>query len=215
MVYGFDESDSGLEVWLDAWTDEWLDRVWPSGTRGTVCERHGQLLTAPRGWVLVDRREDVPRLFVPRPVLVHSRSNDPSEPAHRPVDTSAEHRRRRVVDMPTPQLFVDAREPEDSPADGCDHESSSREPDGRDMVSRLIHDEEIRSSESETASRSTRDDDGRGEPAPEDAAGEEWSSLLDATGPLLRRAFSKRNTGRHDPSQELMRPTHRVIDESA
>jgi hypothetical protein len=55
---------------------------------------------------------------------------------------------------------------------------------------------------------------GRDSTSVEDDGG--LSSLLDATGPLLRRAFGKRNTGRHDASKELMRPTtHRVVDESA
>lgn len=200
MIYGYGRDDVHLQVWLDAWTSD--DRPWPFGARGAVCQRHGSLLTAPRGWVLIDRREEVPRLFMPRPVLVHSRPADPSEPIHRPVDSSGEQRRRRVADLPTPQLFLEARaEQEALDKDEGDARVSS------DVADPVLDADTDVPAQASHESNETSDDVGV------DTAN--LSSLLDATGPLLRRAFSKRNTGRDDPSQELMRPTHRVVDESA
>jgi hypothetical protein len=39
-----------------------------------LCERHSARLTVPRGWVLDDRREDQPRLFLMRSVQDTDRS---------------------------------------------------------------------------------------------------------------------------------------------
>lgn len=208
MIYGYGERGGTFQVWLDAWSPDVADAPWPSDAHGVVCERHALSMSAPVGWDLVDRRESVPRLFVPRPVLVHSRSLDPVEPLRaatatrrvepvsdsdavpRAADESAALRRKRVTDLPVPQLFADLHvddrlEPEPIPLD------------------ELSQDTVVEHSPTRRNSSSLEDDGG-------------LSSLLDATGPLLRRAFGKRNTGRHDASKELMRPTtHRVVDESA
>ncbi len=198
MVYGYGQDDDQLQVWLDAWTAE--NRPRPSGARGAVCQRHGSLLTAPRGWVLVDRREDIPRLFMPRPVLVHSRPVDSSESLSRTADSSGAQRRRRIADLPTPQLFVESRAALDIEIDDAGDVRTSDEvgvpAPCAESFSSSRHDR------NETHIEEQDEDDNE-------------SLLLDATGPLLKRAFSKRNTGRNDPSQELMRPTHRAVDESA
>lgn len=147
----------------------------------------------------MDRREDVPRLFVPRPFLVYARGDDPSSPVGRTVDTSAELRRRRVVDLPTPQLFAENQVD--------DYETGDKARD----VAELMFEQPVEPASS--VDEESADGDARGDVRNDPR--EELSALLDASGPLLSRAFSKRNTGRDDPSRELMRPTHLVIDESA
>ena len=208
MIYGYGEHSGTFQVWLDAWNSDSSDESWPSDAHGVVCERHALSMSAPVGWNLIDRRESVPRLFVPRPVLVHSRSLDASEPVRdtatgrqaelasdsdevsKLADERAALRRKRVTELPVPQLFADLHS-EDRP---------TPEPLAVDEPPQETVVESPMSSRNSTPSD---DDDG-------------LSSLLDATGPLLRRAFGKRNTGRHDASKELMRPTtHRVVDESA
>lgn len=183
IVYGYLEGGDTMQLWLDSWFQDVESSSLPADGRGVVCERHGALLTPPRGWDLVDRRETMPRLFAPKPVLVHSQSTGEIEmpPAassargNRDVDTSAEVRRKRVAEMPAPQLFADRGTVDGSESSSNGHPASAQ-----------------------------------------GGADDELSSLLDATGPLLRRAFGKRNVGRHDASRELMRPTTgRIVDESA
>lgn len=211
-IYGYSDEGGSLHVWLDSWSCDPADRPWPAGARGVVCERHGHLLTAPRGWELIDRREAIPRLFRPRPVLVHSQPEMSSKERTAPdgrthridssarqssVDDSAARRRQRIADLPMPQLFSELHE---------DHASD-------------LHNDQTRSRGGESNSSPNADGDRlpvadahTDEPAIDD----ELSSLLDATGPLLRRAFAKTASNRSDASKELMRPTtSRVIDESA
>ncbi len=217
VVYGYGNDGSDLQIWLDSWSVERLESTLPDGAKGVVCERHGLLLSAPRGWDLVDRRETVPRLFVPRPVLVHSRPvaesptsdslESDSSPMGPAVDPSAARRRRRVADLPTPQLFADLRSKTDDLHDDLDdHLDDDRN-----------HDRDRRGCPADDAFESPEVvNPDIGVDHRSDSVDEGLESLLDATGPLLRRAFQKHNTGRHDASKELMRPTtHRVVDESA
>ena len=187
MIYGYSELDGIFQVWIDAWSSEKVEESWPDDAHGVVCERHSLSMSAPLGWDLVDRRESVPRLFVPRPVLVHSRS----------TEDSGSLRRKRVTDLPAPQLFADLHKE--------DRDFFEETTDVTNDVTT------VQSVEHETSDREIDRTTDR-----VDEVDTELSSLLDATGPLLRRAFGKRNTGRHDASKELMRPTtHQIIDESA
>lgn len=191
MIYGYSELDGVFQVWLDAWSSEKVEESWPDDAHGVVCERHSLSMSAPLGWDLVDRRESVPRLFVPRPVLVHSRS----------TEDSGSLRRKRVTDLPAPQLFADLHKE--------DRDSFEETTDVTNNVTNDVT--TVQSVENETSDQEIDRTTDR-----VDVVDTELSSLLDATGPLLRRAFGKRNTGRHDASKELMRPTtHQIIDESA
>ncbi len=40
----------------------------PHDDQNVLCLRHADAMSVPRGWTLDDRREAVPRLFMPRPV---------------------------------------------------------------------------------------------------------------------------------------------------
>ncbi len=59
MAYGFDSAQS--VVWLEAVDPDRIDEV----RGGMVCRRHGDSMSAPRGWSLDDRRETRPTLFGP------------------------------------------------------------------------------------------------------------------------------------------------------
>lgn len=68
----------------------------PVVDHNVLCRRHADAMVVPRGWTLDDRREPVPRLFMPR-------RPEPTEPAPKPA-------RRRT--KPTPddvgeQLQID------------------------------------------------------------------------------------------------------------
>ncbi len=66
----------------------------PIDDQNVLCLRHADAMTVPRGWTLDDRREEVPRLFKPRPV-------DPGAPA------ASMHRRRRSPQPEVEQLQID------------------------------------------------------------------------------------------------------------
>lgn len=113
VIYG---QESGQQFWIDIWSAERVGDVPPAGARGVLCAEHGETLVPPRGWTLVDRRDPVPRLFKPRLVAALA---DPSSPTNRPVTSEAPDEtgnvrrragrsaalRRRVSDVPRPQLF--------------------------------------------------------------------------------------------------------------
>lgn len=184
VIYGEGGDREPQSMWIDTWAPDWAEGTVPDGARGVVCVRHGELLTPPKGWNLVDRRESIPRLFVPRPHLVVASEEAPV--SARGADDSAARRRRRIVDLPTPQLFSDlGGEP-------------SRRDDRRDLEESTSHAVPA----SDRSADLPLDDD--------------ESNVHDAMGPLLRRAFGKKNTGPSDASKELMRPTTRLLtDESA
>jgi hypothetical protein len=39
----------------------------PHDDQNVLCLRHADAMSVPRGWTLDDRREEIPRLFMPRP----------------------------------------------------------------------------------------------------------------------------------------------------
>lgn len=211
-IYGYSDEGGSLHVWLDSWSPEPADRAWPSDARGVVCERHGHLLTAPSGWDLIDRREPIPQLFRPRPILVHSRDETtakdrpaPGDRTHRidsparpnSVDDSAARRRQRIVDLPIPELFSELHDER-----GLDAHNDRMSTRTGSSVPPVDSDGDQPPVEAVQTDEPQIDDD--------------LSSLLDATGPLLRRAFAKTASNKSDASKELMRPTTtRVIDESA
>lgn len=128
VVYGQEDDQ---QFWVDAWSPERFSEVPPAGARGVLCAAHGEVLVPPRGWTLVDRRDAVPRLFKPRlvgsesdasapltkPVLASSAETKPAAPevsGERGSDDTGSVRkrasrsataRRRISDVPRPQLF--------------------------------------------------------------------------------------------------------------
>lgn len=66
----------------------------PIEGQNVLCLRHADAMTVPRGWTLDDQREDVPRLFKPRPVA-------------RDEAASSGHRRRKPPQPTVEQLQID------------------------------------------------------------------------------------------------------------
>lgn len=90
----------------------------PRDDQNVLCLRHADAMSVPRGWTLDDRREEIPRLFMPRPVR-------PPEPRTRSASrskrsTSVEEVEQLVIDgtgeIERPDLTM---HPEDSASTGA------------------------------------------------------------------------------------------------
>jgi hypothetical protein len=93
VAYGF-EADRFL-VFLQPFEPELADGI----RSGVLCRRHADALTPPRGWWLDDRRDERPRLFVPR--------TPAPDPSHGSQRTRTARTRRPKLDPaePSPTLF--------------------------------------------------------------------------------------------------------------
>lgn len=86
----------------------WIAPISGSSTddQNVLCLRHADAMSVPRGWTLDDRREEIPRLFMPRPV---PRSEHPAKREKRPVRTEAEPVEQLVIDgtgeIPRPEAL--------------------------------------------------------------------------------------------------------------
>jgi len=166
-----------------------------------LCVRHGEMVSAPRGWVLEDRREAIPRLFKPRQrgnlVAVPDSTADKLERPKR--DNTGALKRSHTRDIPRPQLFVDLLgkdEPvvvkktpvvvvEATPV--VVEEPTAVEPD--DSTEILIRQDDS------NRGTSTFDPD------------EDFAEVREPTGSMLRDAFRPRYDERRDPTSELFRST--------
>ena len=142
----------------------------PVDDHNVLCQRHADAMVVPRGWTLDDRREPIPRLFMPR--RVEPEPNPTTEP------TARASRRRPKGER------VDAGE--------------QLQIDGTDEIPRptLADDEAASASESATAGAGGASG---GEPAnsgwrPDFDHADDLDGLLEVRSPLLARAF--RGTGR-------------------
>jgi hypothetical protein len=197
-------------MWIDSWSPERIRDVTPPGARGVLCVRHGEMVSAPRGWVLEDRREAIPRLFKPRQrgnlVAVPDSTADKLERPKR--DNTGALKRSHTRDIPRPQLFVDLLgkdepvvvkktpvvvvEPvpfvpvvEATPV--VVEEPTAVEPD--DSTEILIRQDDS------NRGTSTFDPD------------EDFAEVREPTGSMLRDAFRPRFDDRRDPTSELFRST--------
>jgi len=193
-------------MWIDHWSPERIRDVTPPGARGVLCVRHGEMVSAPRGWVLEDRREAIPRLFKPRQrgnlVAVPDSTADKLERPKR--DNTGALKRSHTRDIPRPQLFVDLlgkdepvavkKTPVVEPVPVVAVESVpvavepiSVEPD--DSTEILIRQDDSH------RGTSTFDPD------------EDFAEVREPTGSMLRDAFRPRYDDRRDPTSELFRST--------
>ena len=70
----------------------------PHDDQNVLCRRHADAMTVPRGWTLDDRREEIPRLFMPR----HARGS--AHPARR---ARSGRPKRTATREPVEQLVID------------------------------------------------------------------------------------------------------------
>jgi len=207
VIYGLAPSGTEPMMWIDSWSPERIRDVTPPGARGVLCVRHGEMVSAPRGWVLEDRREAIPRLFKPRQrgnlVAVPDSTADKLERPKR--DNTGALKRSHTRDIPRPQLFVDllgkdepvavkktpvvvvAPIPVVVKAVPVVVEPTAVEPD--DSTEILIRQDDSH------RGTSTFDPD------------EDFAEVREPTGSMLRDAFRPRFDDRRDPTSELFRST--------
>jgi len=206
VIYGLAPSGTEPMMWIDSWSPERIRDVTPPGARGVLCVRHGEMVSAPRGWVLEDRREAIPRLFKPRQrgnlVAVPDSTADKLERPKR--DNTGALKRSHTRDIPRPQLFVDLlgkdepvavkKTPVVEPVPVVAVESVpvavepiSVEPD--DSTEILIRQDDSH------RGTSTFDPD------------EDFAEVREPMGSMLRDAFRPRFDDRRDPTSELFRST--------
>ena len=210
VIYGLAPSGTEPMMWIDSWSPERIRDVTPPGARGVLCVRHGEMVSAPRGWVLEDRREAIPRLFKPRQrgnlvAVPDSAADNVARPKR---DNTGALKRSHTRDIPRPQLFVDLLgkdepvavkktpvvvvEPvpvvpvvEATPV--VVEEPTAVEPD--DSTEILIRQDDSH------RGTSTFDPD------------EDFAEVREPTGSMLRDAFRPRFDDRRDPTSELFRST--------
>ena len=202
VIYGLAPSGTEPMMWIDSWSPERIRDVTPPGARGVLCVRHGEMVSAPRGWVLEDRREAIPRLFKPRQrgnlVAVPDSTADKLERPKR--DNTGALKRSHTRDIPRPQLFVDllgkdepvavetvAVVPVVAPSPVVVEEPTAVELD--DSTEILIRQDDSH------RGASTFDPD------------EDFAEVREPTGSMLRDAFRPRYDDRRDPTSELFRST--------
>lgn len=83
----------------------------PVDDHNVLCKRHADAMVVPRGWTLDDRREPVPRLFMPRRPEPAD-ANPPRPPRRRPKAAAAEAGEQLQIDgtgeIARPELPGDA-----------------------------------------------------------------------------------------------------------
>lgn len=157
VAYGMVPED--LLFWIAPLNDA------PVADPSLLCRRHADAMVVPRGWTLDDRREPMPRLFVPR----RSAAPEP-EPAARPArrrarpapaDTGEQLQIDGTGEIPRPATVPDAA---DTAVDGTATEPVADEP-----------------------SASVPDEGARWEPTFD--VDDDLDGLLEVRSPLLARAF--------------------------
>lgn len=216
VIYGLAPSGTEPMMWIDSWSPERIRDVTPPGARGVLCVRHGEMVSAPRGWVLEDRREAIPRLFKPRlrGNLVAVPDSTADKLARPKRDSTGAHKRAQTREIPRPQLFVDLlgkdkpvvvetvavvvkktpvvvkKTPVVPVAEVTPvvvEEPTAVEPD--DSTEILIRQDDSH------RGTSTFDPD------------EDFAEVREPTGSMLRDAFRPRYDDRRDPTSELFRST--------
>ncbi len=200
VIYGLAPSGTEPMMWIDSWSPERIRDVTPPGARGVLCVRHGEMVSAPRGWVLEDRREAIPRLFKPRKRgnLVAVPDSTADKLARPKRDSTGAHKRAQTREIPRPQLFVDLLGKDEpvavkkTPVVAVESvpvavEPTAVEPD--DSTEILIRQDDSH------RGTSTFDPD------------EDFAEVREPTGSMLRDAFRPRYDDRRDPTSELFRST--------
>ena len=200
VIYGLAPSGTEPMMWIDSWSPERIRDVTPPGARGVLCLRHGEMVSAPRGWVLEDRRETIPRLFKPRQRgnLVAVPDSTADKLARPKRDSTGAHKRSRTREIPRPQLFVDLLGKDEPVAVKKTPVVVETVPVVVEPVATVRPDDstEILIRQDDAYRRtSTFDPD------------EDFAEVREPTGAMLRDAFRSRFDDRRDPTSELFRST--------
>ena len=151
----------------------------PHDDQNVLCLRHADAMSVPRGWTLDDRREEVPRLFMPRqsrPTSATPRSDKSARPA----------RRSRPKRAPRParveQLIIDGTGEIARPE--LTAESADRSPADPPRTNGSV---EIAAEPDRSATAAAGADDASWRPTFDQ--GTDLDGLLEVSSPLLARAF--------------------------
>ena len=211
VIYGLAPSGTEPMMWIDSWSPERIRDVTPPGARGVLCVRHGEMVSAPRGWVLEDRREAIPRLFKPRQrgnlVAVPDSTADKLERPKR--DNTGALKRSHTRDIPRPQLFVDLLGKDEPVAVQQTPIVPAVEPAPVVPVAEatpvVVEEPTAVEPDDSTEILIRQDDSHRGTSTFD--PDEDFAEVREPTGSMLRDAFRPRFDDRRDPTSELFRST--------
>ena len=211
VIYGLAPSGTEPMMWIDSWSPERIRDVTPPGARGVLCVRHGEMVSAPRGWVLEDRREAIPRLFKPRQrgnlVAVPDSTADKLERPKR--DNTGALKRSHTRDIPRPQLFVDLLGKDEPVAVQQTPIVPAVEPAPVVPVAEatpvVVEEPTAVEPDDSTEILIRQDDSNRGTSTFD--PDEDFAEVREPTGSMLRDAFRPRFDDRRDPTSELFRST--------
>ena len=202
-------------MWIDSWSPERIRDVTPPGARGVLCVRHGEMVSAPRGWVLEDRREAIPRLFKQRQRgnLVAVPDSTADNVARPKRDSTGALKRSRTREIPRPQLFVDLLGKDEPVAVETVAVVVEKNPVGPvvapipvvvEAVPVVVEPTAVEPDDS-TEILIRQDDLHRGTSTFD--PDEDFAEVREPTGSMLRDAFRPRYDDRRDPTSELFRST--------
>jgi hypothetical protein len=146
----------------------------PRDDQNVLCLRHADAMSVPRGWTLDDRREEIPRLFMPRHARTTSRTSRRARTA-RP--------KRGAPPEPVEQLVIDGTGEIERPA--LPPESADPAPVTTAPPDRVDAPDPVGAPDSIDAS--VDDDVGPWRPSFDHA--NDLDGLLEVSSPLLARAF--------------------------
>ena len=202
-------------MWIDSWSPERIRDVTPPGARGVLCVRHGEMVSAPRGWVLEDRREAIPRLFKQRQRgnLVAVPDSTADNVARPKRDSTGALKRSRTREIPRPQLFVDLLGKDEPVAVETVAVVVEKTPVVPvvapipvvvETVPVVVEPTAVELDDS-TEILIRQDDSHRGTSTFD--PDEDFAEVREPTGSMLRDAFRPRYDDRRDPTSELFRST--------
>jgi hypothetical protein len=165
-----------LLVWVDS------DPAVDPARAGSLCRRHADALTPPRGWTLDDRRDPVPRLLrVPE---------NPTPPDLTPRGGVSRRKRKRVETVDIPSLFAEIA----ATATGEDSADADSGRHGAPAAADVVEQDADRSTVPVPGPTPV----GTGDPDPDETKAIAWSPMLGngeapiPEGRLLGRAFGRR-----------------------
>ena len=213
VIYGLAPSGTEPMMWIDSWSPERIRDVTPPGARGVLCVRHGEMVSAPRGWVLEDRREAIPRLFKQRQRgnLVAVPDSTADNVARPKRDSTGALKRSRTREIPRPQLFVDLLGKDEpvvvkkTPVVVVEPSPVVVEPSPVVVAPSPVVEPTAVEPDDSTEILIRQDDSHRGTSTFD--PDEDFAEVREPTGSMLRDAFRPRYDDRRDPTSELFRST--------